>query len=168
MEISSITLQPIPAAAPAAQSVLAMADFDRTELRMRQLRKHHRTMLEIAFFIVAVSFVLRLGDAEGVSVVGTNVELPNLCGSRALFGVSCPGCGLTHSFVAIASGELQQSLKYHRLGWLLMLAVLAQIPYRIFALRELRFSIAERVWPSVCGYFLIAVLFANWLLTLAT
>jgi hypothetical protein len=153
----SVILTPIEAA-PTSPA----ADSERERL-VRQRRDRHRTMLWVAVVVVILSFALRLGDSGNVALIWPGLQMPTVCGSRALFGIDCPGCGLTRSFVALASGDIRQSLDYHRLGWLLALAVLAQIPYRIFALRELRYRIAERVWPTWFGYFLIAALIANWL-----
>jgi hypothetical protein len=90
--------------------------------------------------------------------------LPPMCGSRALFGVECPGCGLTRSFVALASGDLAESIRLHRVGWLLAAAVVLQIPYRIYALRELRTKAPQRTWPTWFGNGLIAILILNWLI----
>jgi hypothetical protein len=56
-----------------------------------------------------------------------------------------------------------QSWQFHRVGWLLALAVVAQIPYRVYALWELRHGFVERAWPIWFGNFLIAALVVNWL-----
>jgi hypothetical protein len=167
MELLSTTLTPNPRGELCEVSPSDPSDVDEAQLRIRQLGRHHRFMLAIAVLSIVLSFMLKLGDDGRISITETGYELPNLCGSRALFNIECPGCGLTRSFVALAAGELQQSLAFHRLGWLLALAMLAQIPYRIFALRSLRYGVANHQWATVCGYFLIAALVANWLLTIA-
>ena len=106
--------------------------------RTRQLRDRHRTMLWLSIAILAAAFALR---ARGSGDIGPaflpNVSLPVLCGSRALFGIECPGCGLTRSFVALSAGDFRKSLESNRVGWLLALAVVLPNPYRLFALREL-------------------------------
>lgn len=121
-------------------------------------------MLYLAIVIVVASFLLRRPDSDSVSLPWLHVNLPTLCGSRALFGVECPGCGLTRSFIALAAGDLDESLRFHRLGWLMALAVVSQIPYRIYALRELRYGVVRRAWPIWFGNFLIAALIIIWLL----
>jgi hypothetical protein len=93
-----------------------------------------------------------------------DVALPPVCSSRLLFGVECPGCGLTRSFVALAAGDLSASWRYHRVGWLMALAVVGQIPYRVCGLIETRTRIVPRTWPAWLGYLLIASLIVNWLL----
>ncbi len=131
---------------------------------LRQLRERHRFTLGLSLFVVTASFALQFGGGEALRLPWTNTALPSTCGSRVLFGVECPGCGLTRSFVALAAGDIGASLPFNRVGWLLALAVVAQIPYRIFAVRELRHRVVERAWPVWFGYFLIAALVGNWLL----
>jgi hypothetical protein len=144
-----------------------LRDQDRQLHLVRQLRDRHWTMLCLALFIIVASCVLRLRGAQAVRLPWTDVGLPMMCGSRVLFGIECPGCGLTRSFIALAAGDIWESLRFHRVGWLLALAVVAQIPYRLIALRELRTRIVQRAWPVWFGYFLIAVLVMNWLFKMA-
>jgi hypothetical protein len=128
------------------------------------MRDWHWTILGIALFVVVASCTLSIDDSGKITLSGLDVELPPLCGSRALFNLECPGCGLTRSFIALAAGDLWQSFEYHRLGWLLALAIAAQFPYRIFSLRELRQdNIVDRTWPTWFGYFVVATIGMNWL-----
>jgi hypothetical protein len=146
----------------------AAAAADTHSLRISQLRDRHWTMLLIATAVMIAALSLH---ANGRGQVGPTwlpgVWLPELCGSRALFSIECPGCGLTRSFVALAHGDLARSLTYHRVGWLLALAVVLQFPYRILSLRELRFGVVERNWPTWFGCLLIATLVGNWLTKVA-
>jgi hypothetical protein len=131
----------------------------------RQLRARHWLMLSLAICIVAASFALRFNcSSASLRLPWSDAALPATCGSRLLFGVECPGCGLTRSFVALAAGDFRESFHYHRLGWLLALAVVVQVPYRLFALCELRQRVVSRPWPAWIGYALVAALVMNWLL----
>src|SRR3989304_5957089 len=66
-----------------------------------RLRDRHRTMLWLSLAIIAAAFSLQVRESGGVGLgLLPNISLPPLCGSRALFDVECPGCGLTRSFVA--------------------------------------------------------------------
>jgi Protein of unknown function (DUF2752) len=132
--------------------------------RIALLRDRHWTMLWISTAIVIGALSMhtdRLGRVGPTWLPG--IWLPELCGSRALFGIECPGCGLTRSFIALSHGDLAGSLAYHRVGWLLALAVVLQFPYRILTLRELRVGVVERNWPVWFGRLLIAALIANWI-----
>jgi hypothetical protein len=134
----------------------------------RQLRDRHHTMLWISLAIFVAAFLLRERGTGQVGFAGwPQWNLPALCGSRTLFNIECPGCGLTRSFVALAAGDWRASLSANRVGWLVALAVVLQIPYRWYALRELRTKIAMRTWPLWCGYMLIVALVVNWLLRIS-
>jgi hypothetical protein len=39
-----------------------------------------------------------------------------ICLFKSLTGLPCPGCGLTHSFCALAKGHIAQALSYNLLG----------------------------------------------------
>ena len=103
---------------------------------------------------MVLSFALQVRPDERVHVGGlSGLPLPPSCASYELFRVRCPGCGLT-SFIRLAHGDLAASWRYHRIGWVLALAVVVQIPYRLLALRHAgtRISLARRcaVWLCIC------------------
>ncbi|TWT87162.1 hypothetical protein Mal64_26970 [Pseudobythopirellula maris] len=126
--------------------------------------RRHRFMLWLSLGVIAAAFALRV-DADGLGVGPQGMpgaRLPELCGSRLMLGAECPGCGLTRSFIALAHGDLHGSLAYHRVGWVLALAVLLQPPYRLLSLRY-EASDAEPTWPSWFGWGLIGLLIGNWL-----
>jgi hypothetical protein len=122
-------------------------------------------MLVIACLVVAASVLLEAeGNTEVVLAALPQVVVPPLCVSRTWFGVRCPGCGLTRSFVHLAHGRWQASWQAHRLGWLLAGVVVLQIPYRI---HQLRLPHCPLLSPSARARFsqcLIGLLIANWLL----
>jgi hypothetical protein len=84
-----------------------------------------------------------------------------------LLGIECPGCGLTRSFVALAEFDVSASLRFHRAGWLVALAVVVQVPYRLFAIWELRRRVIERPWLAWLGFLVLAVLVVDWLLRMS-
>lgn len=47
----------------------------------------------------------------------------SLCGFKNLTGLPCPGCGLTHSFCALAKGDIGTAIGFNLLGPLLFLAL---------------------------------------------
>jgi hypothetical protein len=81
---------------------------------------------------------------------------------RSLFGASCPGCGLTRSFILLAQGDFAASFRMHHLGWLLALMVLLQFPYRLASLWwKDRHLLNQRV-ARLISHALIVLLLANW------
>ena len=125
----------------------------------------HREMLAVAALVVVLALVFQVRPDERVIVTGLpDYPLPPACMSREYFGVKCPGCGLTRSFVHLAHADWAASWKCHRLGWLLATAVLLQFPYRLLALRRGGQSpLGDRV-PRWFGCLLIISLLVNWTL----
>jgi hypothetical protein len=171
MMTSAPPIEVIENAVSSATEVVWILDGEtrQRERRRAQLLDRHWTMLGVSVAVIALALALQLNPAGRVSASWLPLEsLPPLCGSRAIFGINCPGCGLTRSFVALAAGDVVESVRLHRVGWLLAMAVVLQIPYRLWGLQEIRRGVlADRVWPAWCGHALIAALLLNWLFNLA-
>jgi hypothetical protein len=125
-------------------------------------RGHHWVMLSLAVIVIVLAFLLQTKGRERVAVQG--VLLPPTCVSRTVFGINCPGCGLTRSFIHLAHGDWHSAWQMHRLGWLLALATMAQVPYRVAALRWPARRPLGEFFPMIFGYLLIGLLLCNWLL----
>ena len=127
----------------------------------------HREMLVIACAVIIASFLLRVHAEDRVCVLGLSEWIvPPLCVSREWFGVTCPGCGLTRSFIFLAQGDWQAAWTAHRLGWLLATCVVLQIPYRILGLyrpQKALIPLKARHWISL---ILIGLLIGNWMVGL--
>lgn len=67
-----------------------------------------------------------------VSLFG--VDVPILCTYRSLFGMPCPGCGMTRSFSFMAHGLLIDAFAVNKLGPFVFLLVASQVPYRAYTL----------------------------------
>ena len=165
MDTTSSTTSRLQVILEAEPCGISMEEPTVSERAVAQLRSRHWTMLVVGIVVISMSMLLSVRDSGSeakVSMVG--IELPPLCGSRIWFGSDCPGCGLTRSFIALSSGEFAKSLEYHRVGWLMWLAIVLQLPYRVFSLREMRTGTVIRRWPTWFGYVLIAALLGNWTL----
>jgi len=129
-------------------------------------------MLVIALAALAGSFILQPSGQGGlfvyVPVLRQRIELPDTCMSRRLLGISCPGCGLTRSFVAIARGDLRGALAYNPMGPVVFLLVVLQIPYRVIEYKG--WCRSSPVWQSVTArlhlvtYALMAALIVAWVI----
>lgn len=92
-----------------------------------------------------------------------------LCAVKGFVGVPCPGCGLTHAFVALAHGDLRGSVDAHPLGivialWLLVL--FGRTAWAAATGRPLRELLTQRQRDWCLAAFLGA-LFLQWLVKLA-
>jgi hypothetical protein len=72
---------------------------------------------------------------DGVTLLG--VRLPEVCTIKRLEWGECPGCGLTRSFVLGVRLD-PEAFRLHPAGPLLLLVVVAQLPYRVYRLRRRR------------------------------
>ena len=123
-------------------------------------------MLWIACAIIVLSLVLtvRRSDEHAAFCFLPDWPIPSTCPSQVIFHVECPGCGLTRSFIFLAHGRWQEAFARHRVGWLMALAVVLQIPYRLAALfGRNREPLGKRI-PELFGMALIAALIGNWVL----
>jgi len=132
-------------------------------------RATHAVFLAISLLMVTVPFFLTHStDAEARVSLGGRT-LPPICIAR-MCGGSCPGCGLTRSFVYLAHGEMRASFKWHRLGGLLYIYFLYQIVFRGYLLA--RPAATQESWAvhlqhwAACSVVLLLLL--NWLVGFAT
>lgn len=126
--------------------------------------RRHREMLVICLAVVGLAFLLEVHSDQRVAFTFLpGFPLPESCPSRSLFHVDCPGCGLTRSFVHLAHGNWRAAWAIHRVGILLALAVVLQIPYRIAALRSPMGLPLGTSFPKFFGSVLVALLLVNWL-----
>lgn len=129
---------------------------------------YHRLILAIAAGIVLAACILQVRADQRVAVsLLSRWPLPEVCQSKVLFGVDCPGCGLTRSFVHLAHGNVPASLAVHPLGWLVALFVVAQVPYRVWALKSRSAAPLGDRTPWIITGVIFALLLAVWLARLA-
>ncbi|HET6880458.1 MAG TPA: DUF2752 domain-containing protein [Pirellulales bacterium] len=122
----------------------------------------HWVMLGLALGIILAAAMLEVLPGERVAVRGvSNFPLPQLCMSRAIFNLPCPGCGLTRSFIHLAHGQWQAAWHVHRLGWLLAALVVVQMPYRALVItgqvRPLGAAAAQCL-----AFVVVGLLVVNW------
>ena len=120
-------------------------------------RQRHGFFLALATLVAVLAWSLEVRPDERVAFRGySQWPLPHSCYSRAVFGVPCPGCGLTRSFIYLARGDWRSAWQEHRLGWLLAGIVALQFPYRVWALarggRTPMNASVTTAFTSSCGW----------------
>lgn len=132
--------------------------------RIAMERERHWVMLALTVVACLLLLVLEVRPEGKVGVAGMEaLELPGVCLSRRWFGIDCPGCGMTRSLVSLVHGDFAAAWRYHRLGWVIGLAAVAQAAVRIAALLSLRRGrILNTGWldPALLGLMLL--LLVNW------
>jgi len=136
----------------------------------REQLRHHLPWLiaGIAIPLLAVSMIVL--EEERVAIRGLSQHpLPQICISRRFLGINCPGCGLTRSIIFLMQGQFSTAFRLHPLGWLVLLLILFQVPYRIICLHT---GVKKMNWVEKSAPFVwlgIVVLFflhqiVSWLL----
>ena len=120
-------------------------------------------LLVVLPFFMNVDFSA-LNDTGRVSLQG--FQLPSMCMSREVFGVECPGCGLTRSFVALAHGDWIESFGFHRLGPVLYLYLFTLILFHLYGALVARNRELPRILTRAHhwgGLIIVTFLFVNWI-----
>jgi hypothetical protein len=130
---------------------------------------YHRAILGISLAVLVAALALVDDGGGRLRLPFTAIALPAVCTFRRIFGMDCPGCGLTRAFVAMAHGRLADAWHYHPVGVLLFAGVLAQVPYRLWQLVRLSRGRGEFRHPLLAGVgsFLIVALFVQWVLKIS-
>ncbi len=125
-------------------------------------RNWHRQVLATSIVIIVLAMVLQVRSDQRVFVSGlAAAPVPETCGMQIMFGRPCPGCGLTRSFIHLAHGDWRSSLAIHRIGWLIALLVVCQVPYRLLALWRPELTVRP-LWGWAIGAALVIALSVNW------
>jgi hypothetical protein len=137
-----------------------------TEARRTREIGRQRSMLRLSLLALGLACLLQVRSDQRVEFRwGWTGPLPESCGSRVFLGMECPGCGLTRSFIYLSRGQWSDAWKVNRVGWLLALATVFQVPYRLYCMRELRAGRSARFWWAPwCSWIIIIALLGNWTL----
>ena len=105
----------------------------------------HLVFLVMATVIITLSFSMRNGAESSGSVYlpWSDMPLPQACSSRMTLGISCPGCGMTRSFIAISHGEFQRAWNFNAASFLVYSFVLVQIPWQLFQIFRIRMGLPK-------------------------
>ncbi len=139
------------------------------EAQTKRRWRYHFGWLALALAVLVVAATCSV-PRDSVTIPGIAVSLPGICLSQRLFGVSCPGCGLTRSFVALAHGEIARAWTFNPAGLLWFAALAWQVPYRAVQLYLLRGGRELKVRRGVSeGVILVlmAACLTQWIVRLA-
>ncbi|MBS0264649.1 MAG: DUF2752 domain-containing protein [Planctomycetes bacterium] len=119
-------------------------------------------MLTASTLVIVLSFLLAVRSDQRVEFRFLRGRaLPDTCLTRTVLHIPCPGCGLTRSYIFLAQGDWNASWQMHKLGWLLALATLFQIPYRSYILLTGHTAPIGVVWPKRFGNLILVLLIVH-------
>jgi len=129
----------------------------------------HVMFLLMALAIIVCSFVMTSEGKTIVRVPGVAMQMPETCMSRRMWGMDCPGCGLTRSFISMSHVQFSRAVSFNPAGPIVYLFVLVQIPWHAFQmvrLWKLRRPI-ESMWLYVPLFGMTVVVLVQWFWRLA-
>ncbi len=143
-------------------------------MRFTQSPDHFVLYLCIAVLIGALilSLLQDKGDSSSSRMVILGSNIPYFCYFKAATGLDCPGCGLVRSFTAMAGLEAKQSHVFNRIGPILFIFILLQIPWRGFFViyPRQKGALKDKVDKVIEIFFvlLLIALFVNWVFNIYT
>lgn len=98
----------------------------------------HWSLLLASVIVITAAILLEVRGRERVAFPLMDRSLPQLCYWRVMFGIDCPGCGLTRCFICCAHGDLPSAWGYNPVGVFLFGTVVLQLAYRPWQLWRLK------------------------------
>jgi hypothetical protein len=128
----------------------------------------HGLFLLMAVVVLGLSLALRTDEQRGIYIPGTAIIMPPTCTSRALYGVECPGCGMTRAFVAISRGQFNRAWELNRASFVVYVFVLAQIPWQTIQIYRRSKGWPPMLWTPIfwIPIGLSVILVVNWMFKL--
>lgn len=83
----------------------------------------------MAITAISMSFVMTVEGDQKVYLPFSTEPLPEVCGSRSVFGANCPGCGMSRAFISISHLEIGRALAFNSASLIVYLFVAIQIPW---------------------------------------
>lgn len=129
-------------------------------------RERLQTGLTGVALLGALALARGLATASPAAVHVAGRKLPVICPSRLLFGVNCPGCGMTRSVLLTLGGDLRGAFTVNPAGPVLVAALIllaAQLLFAAYA-SEGNTSVRRRLlsWASAYGVVVVAVMLIQW------
>ncbi len=130
----------------------------------------HVAFLVAATAVIVLSFTMTLVGWTSVYLPGSWIPLPESCTARLLFGLNCPGCGMTRAFISISHGEFQKAWQFNPASFAVYLFVCAQLPWQSWQISHLfrRKRCVESLWIYAPPIAVAVLMITQWLFRMST
>ncbi len=146
-------------------STIEIAEDDVRASRAGASRRNHIFILSASVAVVVLAYSLVVVDEGRVAFRGLEDRpLPHSCTARMMFGIGCPGCGLTRGTILFANGQFTESFAMHPLAWIFAVSILVQIPYRSLCLARPEVAPIGHRCSRIIMWTLVVLMVGNWLL----
>lgn len=119
---------------------------------------YHTAVLASSILTIVASFLMVLDDGGKVYLPGAELPLAQACYSKLFFGVDCPGCGLTRSFLAISSGNLVDAIRFNAAGLVVYSFVVLQLVWQPFQMARMVTG-----WEPIYSHWLLVPFGVMWI-----
>lgn len=118
-----------------------------------------------AALVLVAAGLLQVGEQRQVLLPVQSIVLPETCTMHARFGIDCPGCGLTRSFIYLAHGRFADAYALNPASLLVFLYVVWQLPLAVlYAAAPLhRATLLCLRWNQIGLIGLLGLLILQWL-----
>lgn len=137
-------------------------------LSARQRSIYHTGVLIVSVIVLLLSATMSVQGTTQVSLPSMSAPLPELCLTRRMLKLPCPGCGMTRAFISIGHGHWTDAWNFNPVSFIAYLVVVAQIPWRIMQLVRVRRGVPDKE-PVFLNAFLVVfvvLLLSQWLIRL--
>lgn len=86
------------------------------------------------------------------------------CWYRDNFGIECPSCGLTRSFISIENFNLKQAFSYNRIGFFVYLLMIFILILNIMGIKEAKLTSKFGKFVAIYGFSVCVALVINWVI----
>jgi hypothetical protein len=129
--------------------------------------RYHFAILLGSLGVLLAACILQLAGTEGVRLPGSEMPLPEICYAKRNLGFSCPGCGLTRSTISMMRGDLGAAWAFNPMGPVLFVLIVAQLPYRLWAIRRSKQGrMAELPGTNWLAFAILLGLIGQWIVGL--
>lgn len=144
---------------------LTTASFSEVKLNsLEEFKKREQFfILLLCAFPLLASFLLRV-ENDRVIFPLINQGLSSLCLFRNLFGIDCPFCGLSRSFIEIAHLNFSSAIYYNTAGIVVFIFILLQVPYRIYFIVRPEAQPSNSTLISIPLYLILGAVLIQWLI----
>lgn len=119
----------------------------------------------MAASVLLMSVLMTSEGEKSVFLPGFRSALPDTCTSRRVFGIDCPGCGMTRAFISISKGQFTQAWQFNPASFAVYLFIAVQIPWQTLQLWRLTRNQRPFEWGYI--YLLpigvVFVMLATWI-----
>ena len=94
----------------------------------RRLLVYHGLVAAFCVVVVFLSVAMRSTGDQHVFLPGMSIPLPELCMTKTVLGIPCPGCGMTRGFISIAHGQWTRAWAFNPVSFLVFALVVGADP----------------------------------------